>query len=289
MLEFLETMQLLSARPVVESREAALRARIASFEAKFSRKPHLAVVLVGDDPPSVIYTTKKAQDAQRLGLAHSTHRFAATSSVQEVRAKIDLLNADPSVDGILIQRPLPAHFKERDLVRWVDPKKDVDAFHPELLGSLLLGFPSLISCTPLGVIHLLEHYKIPIAGRVACVVGRSAIVGKPMAILLQSRDATVIQAHSKTKDLPSVTRQADLLIVAVGKRALIRAEHVKPGAVVVDVGIHRDAAGKLSGDVDFESVSNVAGALTPVPGGVGPMTILTLLENTVFAAESSSR
>lgn len=282
-------MQLLAARPVVESRESALRARVAAFESKFSRKPHLAVVLVGDDPPSVIYTTKKAKEAQRLGLAHSTHRFAATSPVREVRAKIDQLNLDPNVDGILIQRPLPTQFVERELVKWVDPNKDVDAFHPELLGNLLLGFPGLVSCTPLGVIHLLEHYQIPIAGRLACVVGRSAIVGKPMAILLQNRDATVIQAHSKTVDLPSITRQADLLVVAAGKRALIRAEHVKPGAVVIDVGIHRDAAGKLSGDVDFESVSNVAGALTPVPGGVGPMTILTLLENTVSAAESSSR
>jgi methylenetetrahydrofolate dehydrogenase (NADP+)/methenyltetrahydrofolate cyclohydrolase len=288
MLELRELMQILSARPVVEHRESALRARILSFEKAHRRKPHLAVVLVGQDPPSVLYTTKKAKEAERLGLAHSTHHFELDAKPHEVREKIEFLNSDPNVDGILIQRPLPATLLNHELVTWVNPRKDVDAFHPELIGKLILGFPSLISCTPLGIIHLLDYYKIPIAGQLACVVGRSSIVGKPMAILLQSRDATVIQAHSKTRNLASVTRLADLLIVAAGKKGLIKAEHVKPGATVVDVGIHRDATGLITGDVDFDSAQKVAGAITPVPGGVGPMTILTLLENTVSAAELSS-
>ncbi len=282
-------MQLLSARPIIEAREKRLKARVSAFSDKFGRPPHLCVVLVGEHAPSVIYTTMKGERAKALGLAHSTFKFPSSALSTEVKSTIDSLNKDQNVDGILIQRPLPNQFLEEETVYWINPEKDVDAFHPELLGRLILGYPRLISCTPLGVIHLLDHYKISLSGKLACVVGRSSIVGKPMAILLQQRDATVIQTHSKTRSLPELTRQAEILIVAAGQRHLIRAEHVLPGAVVVDIGIHRGTDGKISGDVDFNSVSQVAGALTPVPGGVGPMTIMTLLENTVLAAESSKR
>ncbi|HTL11849.1 MAG TPA: bifunctional 5,10-methylenetetrahydrofolate dehydrogenase/5,10-methenyltetrahydrofolate cyclohydrolase [Bdellovibrionota bacterium] len=278
-------MLLLAAKPVAEAMGARTRERAAVFASRHGRKAQLVVVLVGDDPASVIYTTSKGKKAVELGLDHQTLKFAATARPEEVREAIQKLNRDDRVDGILIQRPLPPDFSEDDVMRWVHPLKDVDAFHPENVGLLCLNRPCLQPCTPTGVMEILKHYGISPAGKTACVIGRSSIVGKPMAQLLLHADATVIHCHSRTKNLKELARQADLLVVAAGKRGMVDASYVKPGATVIDVGIHRTSEGKVVGDVDFEAVAKVAGALTPVPGGVGPMTIAQLLANTVFAAE----
>jgi methylenetetrahydrofolate dehydrogenase (NADP+)/methenyltetrahydrofolate cyclohydrolase len=249
------------------------------------RPPKLSVVLVGQDPASVIYTTKKGEAAAQAGMAHETITFPASATPAEVKSAVDRLNRDDSVDGILIQRPLPKSFREEEVLYWVSPEKDVDAFHPENLGRMVLGLPCFRPCTPAGVMEILKFNQIDPAGKLACVVGRSSIVGKPMAALLLQANATVIQAHSRTPDLASLTRQADLLVVAAGKAALIGAEHVKPGSVVIDVGIHRTSEGKVVGDVRFDEVAAKVSAITPVPGGVGPTTIALLLQNTVLAAE----
>lgn len=278
--------QILKAQPAVESLQKDIVQRVQKVRSRLGRPPHLAVVLVGDDPASVIYTSKKGETALKLGMTHETLRFAATVSPQEVHSAVEKLNASETVDGILIQRPLPASFKEREVLSWVHPSKDVDAFHPETAGKLFLGLPGFAPCTPAGVMALLKHYQVPVSGRLACIVGRSSIVGKPMQALLLAADATVIQVHSKTPSPEALTSQADILVVAAGKPRLIGPKHIKPGAVVVDVGIHRDpATGKVSGDVDFDAVAPLCSAITPVPGGVGPMTIALLMQNTVKAAE----
>ncbi|MBY0469830.1 bifunctional methylenetetrahydrofolate dehydrogenase/methenyltetrahydrofolate cyclohydrolase FolD [bacterium] len=279
-------MLLLSAKPVTEALRKEVSHRAAQFKKKHGRAPKLSVLIVGEDPASVIYVRKKGETAEELGLAHETIRFPASAGVAEVRDAIFKLNADKNVDGILLQQPLPPTFKSEDFLLWVAPEKDVDGFHPQNLGRLMQGLPGLKPCTPYGAMKLLEHYKIEVKGKLACVVGRSVIVGKPAAQLLMQADATVIQCHSKTANLKSLTSQADILIVAAGKQELIGSEHVRKGAVVVDVGIHRKPDGKVCGDVKFEEVSKVASALTPVPGGVGPMTILMLMSNTVSAAEA---
>lgn len=285
----MRTMITLAAAPLVEVMKSELKARVQAVQKKLGRKPKLAVVLVGDDPGSVIYTRKKGERAIELGMDHTSLHFAGTVTPDEVQTAIQRLNLDPTVDGILVQRPLPKSFNEEEVAYWVDPKKDVDAFHPENTGRLVLGLPCFKPCTPAGMMRLLAHYGISPSGKVACVVGRSSIVGRPMASLLLQANATVIQAHSKTPDLAAVTSQADLLVVAAGKSGLIGAQHVKPGAIVLDVGIHRDDQGKVSGDVRFDEVSKKASALSPVPGGVGPMTIMMLLENTVWSAEHYAR
>lgn len=281
----LEEMISLEAKPVREQSFEETRTRTQAFLKAQGRPPKLAVVLVGEDPASVIYTTRKGEAAVQVGMAHETIRFPASATPREVLSKITALNRDPKVDGILIQRPLPPQFDEKEVLLWVDPSKDVDAFHPLNAGMLYLGLPTFLPCTPAGIMRLLKHYKISPDGKLACVVGRSSIVGKPMQTLLLQANATVIQCHSKTKDLASFTTQADLLIVAAGKPHLIGAKEIKKGATVIDVGIHRDKAGKIQGDVDTQSAAKVAGALTPVPGGVGPMTIAMLLENTLLACE----
>lgn len=284
------TMFQLLAKPVVAATQELLKKRVSVFTEKRGRAPGLAVVLVGTDPASVIYTTKKGQAALDIGMQHKTLSFPATVSSAEVYDAVQKLNEDPSVDGILIQRPVPSNFdsgfNSEALLHWVVPEKDVDSFHPINVGKLSLNLPGLRPCTPLGVMRLLEYYKIPVAGKKACVVGRSSIVGKPMATLLLNSDATVLHCHSKTKNLEDITRQAEILVVAAGKPALIQPEHVAPGTVVIDVGIHRNAQGKLCGDV-HPDVAQIASAMTPVPGGVGPMTIAMLLSNTVDAAEAS--
>jgi methylenetetrahydrofolate dehydrogenase (NADP+) / methenyltetrahydrofolate cyclohydrolase len=278
-------MQILSARPLLEEMKKKLKQRAATFKQVQGRAPQLAVVLVGEDPASVIYTSKKGQMALELGFEHVSIKLKESVSIEEVRASLQALNKDACVDGILIQRPLPKRFSEEEVLYWVSPEKDVDAFHPLHAGRLLLGLPSFKPCTPAGVIELLKFYQIAITGQLACVIGRSSIVGKPMAALLLQENATVIQAHSHSRNLSTLTACADLLIVATGKSKKINASFVKPGAVVVDVGIHRDSSGKMSGDVDFEEVVNKVSAITPVPGGVGPMTIMMLMENTMKAAE----
>jgi len=280
-------MLLLEAKPVRERILAEVHRRASAFRASRGRAPSLRVVLVGNDPASEVYVRNKASTAAAHGVDAQTIRFESNIAADKLRAAVEKLNDDPSVDGILIQRPLPVLASGDDsLCEWVSPEKDVDGFHPTNLGNLVLGRPGFVPCTPSGILALLKHYQVPISGSVACVVGRSPIVGRPMAALLVNESATVLTAHSRTKDLARWTAQADLLIVAAGKPGLITGQHIKPGAVVVDVGIHRDSSGTLRGDVDFESASRVASALTPVPGGVGPMTIALLLHNTLLAARA---
>ena len=280
-------MKLLLAKPVAEKIQAEVKLRAQKFFAKTSRKPHLAVVLVGNDPASAIYTRKKGETALTLGMDHQTLTFPATATPQEVHAAVEKLNQDPRVDGILIQRPLPQSFREEEVLYWVKPEKDVDAFHPENTGRLQLGLPCFQPCTPAGVVEILKHYQIPLAGRTACVIGRSSIVGKPMAALLLQENMTVLHCHSKTPDARVFSKQADVLVVAAGKMGLVDESYIKEGSVVIDVGIHRNAEGKVVGDVLFEKVAPHASAITPVPGGVGPMTIAVLLKNTIQAAEMS--
>jgi methylenetetrahydrofolate dehydrogenase (NADP+)/methenyltetrahydrofolate cyclohydrolase len=285
----MSTPTLLLAKPVAESLREKIKHRVTAFKQKHGRAPKLSVVLVGDDPASVIYTTRKGEAAHAAGMEHETVNFPATASPAEVHAAIQRLNADPRVDGILIQRPgggLPKGFKEEDVLYWVAPEKDVDAFHPENLGRLALGLPTFAPCTPAGVMEILKHYGISPSGKLACVIGRSSIVGKPMSMLLLQANATVLQTHSKTPDLPSIARQADIVVAAIGKPEFIDSSYLKPGAVVIDVGINRRADGKVVGDANFADCSTRASAITPVPGGVGPMTITILLQNTVLAAEN---
>lgn len=276
---------LLEAAPLRARLEPRLLARIEALR-KRGVSPRLDVILVGEDPASQVYVAKKIEAGRKLGITGEIHSFPSRASVQEVHARVDQLNRSRDIHGILIQRPLPAQFAGAEVDTWVAPEKDVDCFHPVNVGLLQVGSPLFLPCTPSGILALLDHYKISIAGRVACVIGRSAIVGKPLATLLLQRDATVIHCHSKTKNLASLTRQADLLFVAVGKKGFLKKSMVKKNAVVIDVGIHRSSRGILSGDVHPE-VAKVAGALTPVPGGVGPMTIYSLLDNTIKAAEIS--
>lgn len=278
-------MQSLLAKPVRDAVLSRVSQGVSQFVNKTGRRPKLVVLLVGQDPASVIYTNKKGEVASSVGFEHETIRFPSTASKEEVGQCVEKLNRDTFVDGILIQRPLPKSFEEEEVSNWVDPAKDVDAFHPENIGRLSLGLPTFSPCTPSGIIELLKFYQIPLEGRIACVVGRSQIVGKPMAQLLLKENATVIHCHSKTSQLSSLTRLADLVIVAAGKPKLIDASFIKKGSVVVDVGVHRLKDGSLCGDVEAESVGKVASFLTPVPGGVGPMTIAMLMENTLFAAQ----
>jgi methylenetetrahydrofolate dehydrogenase (NADP+)/methenyltetrahydrofolate cyclohydrolase len=233
----------------------------------------------------MIYTRRKGEKAVELGMDHETISFPVSASPESVYAIVQKLNLNSNVDGILIQRPLPKNFSEEEVLYWVAPEKDVDAFHPVNAGKLFLGLPSFLPCTPSGVMALLEYYKISPAGKLACVIGRSSIVGKPMATLLTKADATVIHCHSKTHALASLTRQADLLIVATGKMGLIDRTFVREGATVIDVGIHRTADGKIRGDVLLDDVASKVSAITPVPGGVGVMTIAILMQNTIAAAE----
>lgn len=251
--------------------------------------PGLAVVLVGDNAASKTYVTNKQKTCESLGMHSRLLSFTSSLSQQELMTTIHDLNTDESIHGILVQLPLPKHFDESLILSAISPDKDVDGFHPNNVGKMLLGQETFLPCTPFGVMKLLEHSGIKIAGKHAVVVGRSNIVGKPMGQLLLQKDATVTYAHSKTPDLGSITRQADILVVAVGIAKLIKAEHIKDGAIVIDVGMNRDENNKLCGDVDFASVSQKASFITPVPGGVGPMTITMLMENTIQAAENKLR
>ena len=258
-----------------------VRAEVAAEVAELGEVA-LATVLVGDDPASDTYIRRKHDAAREVGIRSVDRRLPASTSEEELLEVVSALSADDAVDGVLVQSPLPRHLDEAKAIERVDPGKDVDGFHPVNAGLLYLGRPALVPATPLGILRLLDEYRIQLAGRRAVVVGRSNIVGKPMAHLLLQANATVTICHSQTVDLPSVTREADVLVVAAGMVGLVSADMVKPGAAVVDVGMNRTDDG-LRGDVDPD-VSEVAGHLTPVPGGVGPMTIATLLANTVRAA-----
>ena len=246
--------------------------------------PHLAVVLVGEDPASQIYVRNKERGCEKLGIRSTVIRLSAQCEQAELEETVRRLNEDVGVHGILVQLPLPRHLKEEPVLALIDPRKDVDGFHAINTGNLLNGVKGFVACTPSGVMEMLKYYDIPILGRHAVVVGRSNIVGKPMALLLLGEHATVTICHSRTKDLASFTRSADILVAAVGKAGFITGDMIKPGATVIDVGINR-VDGKVVGDVDAQSANEVAGYLTPVPGGVGQMTITMLLKNTLDAAE----
>ena len=243
----------------------------------------LAVIQVGNDPASSVYVGNKKKACAYIGIDSRSYELAQETTQEDLLQLIDELNHDEKVDGILVQLPLPGQIDEDTVIRAIDPAKDVDGFHPQSVGALCIGQPGFVSCTPAGIIQLLKRSGIQIAGKECVVIGRSNIVGKPMALLLLRENATVTVAHSKTEKLQEVTRRADILVVAVGKPKMITREYVKEGAVVIDVGIHRNEAGKLCGDVDYEDVAPVCSAITPVPGGVGPMTIAMLMNNCVEA------
>lgn len=282
--------QIIDGKQIAEAVRTDLTDRIARLLERGVR-PGLAVVLVGEDPASVLYVTQKEKVAESLGLHAVLHRLPATASQEELEALVDQLNADQAIHGILIQSPLPAPLQIEPLFQRVSPEKDVDGLHHVNVGRLWSGDDGLFPCTPVGVIELLDRMGVEIAGKHAVVVGRSALVGKPVAALLLRRDATVTICHSKTPDLKRICREADILVTAVGKLHLLDGSYVKPGAVVIDVGINPVPGfkTKVRGDVDFDSASAVASMITPVPGGVGPMTIAMLMVNVVNAAERSIR
>ena len=250
--------------------------------------PGLAVVLVGENPASMVYVKNKGEACRSAGIYSEEHKLPEEMKEADLLRLIDQLNKDPRIHGILVQLPLPAHINKDRILASVSPEKDVDGFHEINMGRLLIGQEGLVPCTPLGIMKLLEHYHIPVEGRFAVVVGRSNIVGKPVALMLLQRNATVTICHTRTKNMGEVCRMADILIAAAGRPGMITADMIREGAVVVDVGINRLDTGKLTGDVDFESASKRAGWITPVPGGVGPMTIAMLLYNTVKAAKMAA-
>ena len=263
------------------------RARVAVGELRAQGiEPGLAVVLVGDDQGSATYVRAKLRDCEQCGIPSRDYKLPAETTQDELMALVRELNDDPAVAGILVQMPLPAHLDAEAVVEAIDPKKDVDGFHPESLGRLVRGLPGLRPCTPAGIMCMLDEYGIDPAGKNAVIVGRSSIVGKPMSLMLLARDATITVSHSHTdpRELARICQSADILVAACGMAKMIRGPWVKPGATVIDVGMDRDEDGKLCGDVDFESAGLVAGAITPVPGGVGPMTRAMLMHNVVLAA-----
>jgi methylenetetrahydrofolate dehydrogenase (NADP+) / methenyltetrahydrofolate cyclohydrolase len=270
---------------------AEVRSEVASEVAGLRERGvrvRLDVILVGEDPASVTYVASKESDSQEVGIESKVHRFSAEVPQEELAGLVGRLNAEAAVSGFFIQLPLPEGLDPMPLISSISPAKDVDGLSPESVGRLSIGLPSLLPCTPHGVIQLLKRNDIELSGREAVVVGRSNLVGKPLAQLLVRENATVTICHSRTQDLPEVTRRADLLLVAAGKREMVGAEHVKAGAVVVDVGIHRKEEGGLIGDVRFDEVEPKAAWISPVPGGVGPMTRAMLLHNTVTAARMTS-
>ena len=279
------TARILEGGPVAAALRAEAAAESVAFAREHGRAPGLRVILVGDDPGSSVYVRAKEKAAWEARIAADTLRLPARTPIEELLARVAEANADPTIDGVLVQMPLPAGLDGRRVLDAVDPARDVDGFHPINVGRLTQGRPHLVPCTPAGIMELLRRGGIGVAGKRAVVVGRSEIVGKPMAALLLAANATVTVAHSRTPDLPAVCREAEILVVAIGRPRLVTAEFVRPGAVVIDVGINRLDTG-LAGDVDFASVQDVAGAVTPVPGGVGPLTVAMLLKNTVRAASA---
>ncbi len=263
-----------------------LKQKIDDHVAHGGAKPGLAVILVGADPASAVYVRNKIKACGEVGIESFHHTFEADLSEAELLAQVAALNADPKVHGILVQLPLPKHIDPQKVIEAIDPSKDVDGFHPANVGLLAIGRPRFIPCTPFGIMKMLEDEQVPLRGATACVVGASNIVGKPMTLLLQGAGATVTICNSKTRDLAFHTSNADVLVVATGRPKMITGDMVKPGAVVIDVGINRLEDGSLCGDVDFESASQVASAITPVPGGVGPMTIAMLLANCVGSVKA---
>ena len=282
-------MKLIDGKVIAAEIRAELKARTQAFEEKYGKKIGLAVVLIGNDPASQVYVRNKVKACEEAGIRSFRHDLPEETTQKQAEELVSALAEDENVHGILIQLPLPRGLDEKRLLSLIPPSKDVDGFLAENIGRLAIKEEGTVACTPLGVMEMLSRSNIPVAGKRAVVVGRSNIVGRPMALLLLNADATVTVCHSKTKDLLEECRRADILVAAIGKPKFITADMVKEGAVVIDVGMDRDENGKLCGDVDFENVKEKASAITPVPGGVGPMTIAMLLKNTCDAAERAQR
>jgi methylenetetrahydrofolate dehydrogenase (NADP+) / methenyltetrahydrofolate cyclohydrolase len=280
------TAKILDGKAIAEKVRADVRDGVARFTAAHGRPPGLDVVLVGEDAASIVYTRNKEKTSNDIGMRGRLHKLQADTTEAALLGLIAELNENDAIDGILVQLPLPKQIREHRVLDAVDPAKDVDGFHPVNAGLLAIGRPGLVPCTPRGCMRLLAEAAVPIAGARAVVIGRSNIVGKPMAQLLLMEHATVTIAHSRTRDLAAICRDADILVAAVGKAKLVQGDWVKPGAAVIDVGMNRNEEGKLVGDVDFAAAKERAAWITPVPGGVGPMTIATLLESTLRAAEA---
>ena len=273
---------------VSQTIRGSIKDEVSALKAELGITPGLAVVLVGDDPASAVYVRNKHKACIDAGIESYVITMPADTEESDLLAKIDELNADKNVNGILVQLPLPKHICEDNVINRISPEKDVDAFHPANVGKILIGNYDFLPCTPAGIMDLLAFYNIDIEGKECVVLGRSNIVGKPMSLLLLGKNGTVTTCHSRTKNLSEVTKRADILVVAIGRAEFVTADMVKPGAVVIDVGINRLANGKLVGDVKFDEVSAISSAITPVPGGVGPMTITTLLKNTLTAARKQN-
>lgn len=278
------TAKLIDGKAIAASVRAKVKEEVAAFSARTGVRPGLTVILVGENPASQVYVRNKGKAASDAGLLSRQIDLPASTPESELLDLVARLNADDTVHGILVQLPLPKRIDESKVIEAIDPRKDVDGLHPMNAGCLFTGRTAFIPCTPYGVLTMLDHEKLELKGKHAVVVGRSNLVGKPAAILLLSRHATVTICHSRTVDLPSVVRTGDVVVAAVGRAEMIRGSWIKPGAVVIDVGMNRNAAGKLCGDVAFDEAKEVAGRITPVPGGVGPMTIAMLLRNTFEAA-----
>ncbi|EOH89315.1 bifunctional methylenetetrahydrofolate dehydrogenase/methenyltetrahydrofolate cyclohydrolase [Enterococcus villorum] len=277
--------ELINGKELAEKMQAEIAIKVRELKEK-AIHPGLVVLLVGENPASQVYVRNKERSAKSIGLHSKVERYPSTITEKDLLAEIEKYNQDPAFHGILVQLPLPKHIDEEKVLLAIDPKKDVDGFHPMNLGRLLAGNPDKIPCTPYGIMKMFEAYNIELTGKRALVIGRSNIVGKPMAQLMLMKDATVTIAHSKTKNLPELAREADILVVAIGRGHFVTKEFIKPGAVVIDVGMNRDENGKLIGDVKFDEVAPLASYITPVPKGVGPMTITMLMYQTVMAAEA---
>lgn len=279
--------EIIDGKLVTAETRKKITADVAKFKEETGITPGLAVILVGNDPASAVYVRNKHKGCLDVGMNSYQIEYPEQTTEEELLTKISELNADKNVHGILVQLPLPKHINEDNVINAISPEKDVDAFHPSNVGKILIGKYDFLPCTPAGVMELLAYYNVQIEGKECVVLGRSNIVGKPMALLLLQKNGTVTVCHSRTKNLADITRRADILVVAIGKADFVTADMVKDGAVIVDVGINRKADGKLTGDVDFAEVSKKASLITPVPGGVGPMTITMLLGNTLTAAKKS--
>ena len=276
--------ELIDGKRISKAIKDELKEKVAAYKSQ-GIEIALAVIQVGQDPASTVYVGNKKKACEYIGIKSVAYELPEETTEEELLEIIDQLNKDDSIYGILVQLPVPKHINEDHIIQAIDPKKDVDGFHPQSVGALSIGQPGFVSCTPAGIIQLLKRSGVEIEGKECVVIGRSNIVGKPMSLLLLRENGTVTICHSRTKNLKEVTKRADILVAAVGKPKMIDASYVKEGAVVIDVGIHRNAENKLCGDVDFDSVEKIASAITPVPGGVGPMTIAMLMNNCVEAVE----
>lgn len=281
--------EIIDGKVVATAVRGRIRTEVEAFVQTTGKRPGLAVIIVGEDPASQVYVRNKKRGCEEVGMHSEEYALPTETTEEELLALIDKLNNDSQIHGILVQLPLPAHLDAEKVILAINPEKDVDAFHPQNVGKIMIGNFSFLPCTPAGVMELLKHYQIDLCGKNCVIIGRSNIVGKPQAMLMLKENATVTICHSKTKNLAEITKNADVLVAAIGKAGFVTADMVKEGAVVVDVGINRTADGKLCGDVDFETVRAKASYITPVPGGVGPMTITMLLENTLTAAKEQNK